>query len=211
MPEIDGYTATRAVRQREVAAGHRTTIIGITAHAMADDRDECIAAGMDDYLAKPVMPEELAAALDKWVLTMHGAGAVAQFQAAGASPAVSAAETPVLDWRTLAELRECQRLGESDFVQRLIDVFLSDLARQIQAIRNSIEAGAAERVSQAAHALKGACAELGAREMQALCEWLESHAHQGLPDGTQEIIEHFDREAERLRQALTTERTRLSE
>jgi CheY-like chemotaxis protein len=66
MPGLDGYAATREIRRRETN-GRRTVIIGVTAHALNGDREECLEIGMDDYVAKPVAPEDLAATLEKWV------------------------------------------------------------------------------------------------------------------------------------------------
>ncbi len=67
MPEMDGYAATRAIRALEAGLTQHTPIVALTAHAMAHDRDVCLAAGMDDYVAKPVRPDELAARLAKWL------------------------------------------------------------------------------------------------------------------------------------------------
>jgi CheY-like chemotaxis protein len=67
MPEMDGFTATRAIREREHAASRHIPIVAMTANAMQGDRERCLAAGMDDYLSKPVRLEPLRAVLERWI------------------------------------------------------------------------------------------------------------------------------------------------
>ena len=68
---MDGLEALAAIRALEKASGRRTPVVALTAHAMKEDRDRCLAAGMDDYLAKPIRPDNLAAVLERWVPGTH--------------------------------------------------------------------------------------------------------------------------------------------
>ena len=200
MPEVDGYTATREIRRREGAARH-TAIIGVTAHALPGDREECLRAGMDDYIAKPVMPEDLAAMIDKWVGVV-GRPQGGSIEAAGNGLPVMAAV--VLDEAVLADLRGYQNPGEPDFVTELIGIFGEDLTRNLLQINASLQAGDAQRVGQAAHALKGASGELGAWRMRKICERLELSAAQGSIADAPAMVRELEDEAMQVRAALAT-------
>jgi CheY-like chemotaxis protein len=180
MPEMDGYTATREIRRRE-AGGKRRVIIDVTAYALAGDREECLACGMDDYIAKPVAPEDLVTTLEKWV------GAILE-SSPDRAIAIDSAQHPrgaetvhveSLDWEILAELRDCARPGETLFLSQLIDVFLNDLAVRSTAIRAGLARADAQAVRENGHALKGAGAEIGARRMATLCDMVETAARAG--------------------------------
>jgi signal transduction histidine kinase/HPt (histidine-containing phosphotransfer) domain-containing protein/BarA-like signal transduction histidine kinase len=206
MPEMDGYTATREIRRRERGAGH-TVIIGVTAHALAGDREECLAAGMDDYVSKPVVPEDLAATLDKWARFIT-ASAASSPQAAADGLGVDHKvgqdlADEILDQEILAELRECQRPGETDFVTNLLAVFVGDLDARLATLRGALESNDLTTVREAAHSLKGASREIGARRLAAACERVEDSARDGKRAAIPSLIIQIEREAEALRGVLS--------
>jgi len=148
MPGMDGCTATREIRRREGATRH-TPIIGLTARALASDREDCLRAGMDDYLSKPVSPEDLGAKIDKWVMALSSQRTLApEVETVSTDASLTApcgAPTPLaeasLDGAVLAELREYQKPGEPDFVTELIGIFKGDLTNRLSQMRAGLQAG----------------------------------------------------------------------
>jgi len=208
MPELDGYTATREIRVREGALRH-TPIIGLTAHALAGDREVCVQAGMDDYLPKPVMPEDLSEIIDKWV-TVPDSSETATESAKDRPNATVGKRTsnpqvaPVVDGAVLAELRKYQKPGEADFVTELIGVFQDDLAIRLNQMRAGLQAADAHQISQAAHALKGGSGELGATGMREICSRLEMSTAHGSIAEAPSMLRELEVEIERVRTALAT-------
>jgi len=206
MPEMDGYDATREIRRREGASRH-STIVGVTAHALRGDRDDCLKAGMDDYLAKPVTPEDMAEMLDKWVIRLNHLNGDGPDHRAGKARADRAdhlstdANLPI-DENVLRQLREFDRPGEPSFLTKLIRMFLSDLAVRLEEIRVAMACGDGERVNRAAHALKGASGELGAMRLRELCDELESKSSRQPLADAEAIVGALEEEAGRVRQAL---------
>jgi len=224
MPELDGYSATREIRRRE-GSGHRTPVIGLTAHALAGDRDICLRAGMDDYLSKPVMPEDLAEIIDNWACAPAASAAIGVQPppgSAGTNPANGtngANETngrkeinqsrdadrlaaAVVDEAVLAELREYQKPGEADFLTELIGVFKDDLIVRLNQMRAGLDATDGLQVSRAAHALKGASGELGAHRMREICSRLEMSTADGSTATALLMVPELEAEAERVNAAL---------
>jgi CheY-like chemotaxis protein/HPt (histidine-containing phosphotransfer) domain-containing protein len=173
MPEMDGYEAAVEIRKREGAA-RRTPIIALTAHALAGEREKCVAAGMDDYVAKPVRPDELYAALERWIPN----SACQVSEALQAGDVISAdPEDSAIDSAALEGIRKLQQPGAPDFLTKLIKTFLQDTPPRLVAVRDVAQRGDGGDLSRLAHVLKGSSASLGARHMAQLCAELERLGH----------------------------------
>ena len=161
MPEMDGLEASRAICARW-AASERPRIIAMTAEAMQGDRDKCLAAGMDDYIVKPVTLDRLAAAL-------------AKCPPLAAATAPEAAVTPVavtaLDRDVLDQLRE--DLGGTAAVREVIRSFLDETPSVLSALRDAAARADVPSIRRAAHMIKGTSSILGARELSEQCAEIE--------------------------------------
>jgi PAS domain S-box-containing protein len=190
MPEMDGLEAARRIR----AAGGGPRLVGMTALAMDGDRERCLAAGMDDYVTKPVRPEELQRALEQCVATGTGPATVARLASAS------------LDAEVLANLRQLQEPDEADFVTELIDHLLADAPARIDAMDVAIRQQSASALERVAHSLKSSAANLGGAELSRLCGLVEQRAAQGNLEGLEVVVDGLHAEFDRLRPLLLAER-----
>jgi PAS domain S-box-containing protein len=146
MPEMDGLQATAVIRERERERGVHTPIIAMTAHAMAGDRERCLAAGMDAYLAKPLRPEDLLATIALFFQTSETSPQTRRDGAGGGTP----------DTTSIDEAALLADFGDSRTVLvEVIGVFLNDAPEYLRRIRAAAASGDAAAVAAAAHALKG--------------------------------------------------------
>jgi CheY-like chemotaxis protein/HPt (histidine-containing phosphotransfer) domain-containing protein len=171
MPELDGLDASRRIHERW-SAGRRPRIIAMTANALPEDREACYAAGMDDYVAKPIRPYELAEALGRVRPAADGGG-------------VS------LEPAAVESLRE---LGGDEFLREVIETFLEDAPTLIATLRASLERGDAEELRRAAHSLKSNGQTFGAGDFAGLCRELEERAKRHELDGASGLIDRIDHE-----------------
>ncbi len=193
MPEMDGLEATRRIRAAPPQAGERRPrIIAMTANAMQGDREICLAAGMDDYISKPIRIEELVMALSQCCPSEK------------LSPLTDQAPSFVLaiDWNVLDELRNLQEEGEADFVQEMINLYLHETPPLLAAMREAVTRGHADELKHSAHTLKGNSNSLGAKHMGALSQELEKLGRGGTVDGAAPLLAELEREFERVRLAF---------
>jgi CheY-like chemotaxis protein len=198
MPQMDGYEATMEVRRREGEEKH-TTIIALTAHALDGEKERCLAAGMDDYLSKPINPEQLAALLGKWT------GNHAESSTSSVEIPVSNKQPEFLDTTVLDKLRKLLGAKSKAFITNLIDIFLRDAPPRLEAMQQAIAANDAGQLKQAAHALKGSCASLGARRMAELCQILEERGGNANIGNATPFVELLQEEFAQVRRALEAE------
>jgi PAS domain S-box-containing protein len=192
MPELDGLDATRRIVERWPAES-RPHIIAMTANALPEDREACFAAGMNDYVAKPIRAEELAAALKRAKpLGTNGADGSATV------------EDIRLDDDALKNLRD---LGGDDFLGEVIDAFLADAPELLATLRRSLTDGSTAELRRAAHTLKSNGATLGAEEFAELCRTLELRAKAGELDGAAELVDRIEADYRPLEEALAALRS----
>ena len=180
MPEMDGLSATRAIR--DDPALRDLPIIAMTANAMKADLDACLAAGMNDYVTKPIDRVVLAATLRKWLPDSARLAADDGGPADAAEPATPAAATlPALEGINVTGA--LARLGIGfDALQRMLIRFADGQVRTLADLRTAIDAGDAGAAAKAAHALAGAAGNLGADTLHAAAKALETAARAGAPD-----------------------------
>ena len=193
MPEMDGFAATAAIRAREDPE-RRTPIVALTANALPADRERCLAAGMDDYLPKPVRSEELAAVLRRWVGT--------EPSAPRASAPASAAVEATLDPKALADLQASAPGDGAELLREILELFVRDAPDRLAALRQASATGDAAAVRRIAHVLRGESGYVGARRLRALCEQVEVEAEHRTVRSA--LLAELEVELDRVCQALAS-------
>jgi two-component system sensor histidine kinase/response regulator len=177
MPEVDGFEATAAVRERERAGDRRIPIIAMTAHALREDRERCLAAGMDDYVSKPINKRLLEEALLRWAPRRD---AQAKARTAREEPGLAPGSGTTDEDPRFPDLQE-DRLEDvcgqdRALEQEVIQMYLESTRETLAMMRAALEAGDATLLRRLAHGLKGGSRTLGAAAVGELAEEIERRA-----------------------------------
>ncbi|MBJ6798769.1 response regulator [Geomonas propionica] len=210
MPIMDGYAATRAIRERERTApeGKRRTIIALTAHAMRGDREQCFAAGMDDYLTKPFTQAQMVAMLQRWITapppcreeqTMPGAEEPVSTGGAAAADDHSDVDPSLLD-----EIRALQLPGKPDLLAKVVGSFMKSSPLLVASMREGLAAGDPQGVRQAAHTLKSSSASLGCLGLSDTCRLLELLTVEGTLEGAEPLLRQIEARHQKAVEYLAT-------
>jgi len=189
MPEMDGYEATGEIRNPESKVlDHKVPVIALTAHAMKGDREKCLEAGMDDYLCKPVNPQELCDILEKWVAKQNYS---------------LQEETTVSDIRPVQDIFDKASLidrlmGDEELANKILGEFLEDVRRMITALKEALDNDDASLVQHRAHTLNGASATVGAVALQEMAHHIEVAGEAGDLDKAGSLVTKINEQLEML-------------
>jgi CheY-like chemotaxis protein len=164
MPEVDGLEATRTIRSKEAGREGHIPIIALTAHALAGDRERCLAAGMDGYVAKPIRAKELQAALEPYAVSSTPVTATS-----------ASGRSDIIDWD--AAMQSVQ--GDEELLWDVLDAFIQEGPQLVAAIDAAMIQQDAPELRRAAHTLKGSLRTIGAAPLAVRAEAIEMEAKAG--------------------------------
>jgi signal transduction histidine kinase/HPt (histidine-containing phosphotransfer) domain-containing protein/ActR/RegA family two-component response regulator len=216
MPEVDGLAVARTIC-REWPKERRPYMIAVTANALQGDREECLGAGMDDYLSKPVQQEALFEAIAR-------CRSQSRRRTVSAAPAPATAHVPAapgddrdapvgeaIDAETIGKVREMVGVSAPQLFAELIDTYLSDSPALLAAMHAALNGSDAAALRRAAHRLKSSSLFLGALLLGSLCEQLEWAAGAGTIARGDEAVERIEAEYARVKAAIELERAAMSD
>ena len=194
MPEMDGFQATRAIRDSEAGSERHQPIIALTANAVAGDRERCLACGMDDYLSKPFTQEQLFGLLSRWLAPAAGAERVA--------PRVErravSREAIELDPRAIDSLRNLR----PGLLKKVLEIWLQESPVLLADMQQGVHQGDNNRLLRAAHSLKNSAANVGATMLSRRCFAMEEKARARDANETSQLLSEIETEFMNAKQAI---------
>ena len=193
MPEMDGLEATRIIRNPQSAVlNHHVPVIAMTANAMRGDRQRCLAAGMNDYISKPVSPQALVDAMNAW-LPPDTPDTRSDLSASEAEP-----EASILDRSGLI----ARLMYDEALADRILARFLETTPQQIESLKRSLDSGDAPTAKRIAHAIKGAASNVGAERLRWAAFELERAAQAGDLNAAASRLAELQSQFARLKEAI---------
>ncbi|HMF50625.1 MAG TPA: response regulator, partial [Candidatus Saccharimonadales bacterium] len=205
MPEMDGFEATRCIRDLDRRIGRHTPIIAMTAHAMTGDRERCLAAGMDDYISKPLRKEDLLKVLDMIPQSSPSIpSANSRSRMMTKDEDENENDAIALPGALLCTREELlgELEGDEDFLQKLIELFSANTPKILDSIRDAIARRDSERLAAAAHKLLSSLGAFGADKARNLALRLEEQARLGDFENADERFANLEREIDQIHDAL---------
>jgi CheY-like chemotaxis protein len=177
MPEMGGLEVTRQIRQQEARTGRHLPILAITAYAMREDQERCLAAGVDGYLPKPFSPDRLSGAIERFMLPVSGLDA----------------ESP-LDMDTALQVVG----GDRELLREAVGLFLErDYPRYVRSMKDGLARQDAGAIRKAAHGLRGDLASLGSRSACDAAQHIEAMGQADAPGDVSAALEELEAEVKR--------------
>jgi two-component system sensor histidine kinase/response regulator len=201
MPEMDGYEATAVIRNLQSRVrDHRIPVIAMTAHAMQGDREKCIAAGMDDYLTKPVRPKSLAEILDRWLskARQDEDSLPARGDLPPITPGASEPEQGIFEESDLVE----RLMGDKELARVIIAGFLDDMEKQFKSLRDYVDSADQVAMSRQVHTIKGAAANIGAPLLREAAYNMEKAARAGEFESVRHMLPELEQRFAQLAEVL---------
>jgi CheY-like chemotaxis protein len=209
MPEMDGLEATRQIRERQKNPGtnghyrKRIAIVAMTANAMQGDREKCIAAGMDDYISKPVRPDDVRKILERWGPRAGNEESKTTEAAPEPEPVENTAPEavqlpPPVDMERLLDFAN----GSPENLRELAELYLQQTSRQLEQLNAAVASKAAEEVRRLSHSCAGASSTCGMPVIGPMLRELERQGYEGLLDNAPELAQKINWEFNRIQQFL---------
>jgi two-component system, sensor histidine kinase and response regulator len=186
MPEMNGFDATGAIREREKSSGSHVPIIAMTAHAMTGDKERCLEAGMDGYISKPVSSQELFATIEKFTGEVIGVDAASQ-------------RRPGVDHAKLME----RMGGDKELLGELASIFSEESPKLLGRIREAIANNQFDVLQKEAHTLKGSVGNFEARQAMEAAFRLEQMGRSENLVGAREALADLEKELANVQDSLS--------